>query len=98
MKFGLNEKDYQFISDILMPLKNKGAILWCFGSRARGDHKLFSDLDLMVESHTDFSREIGAINEKLIESSFPFKVDIVQEKDFADSYRAGFMKDRVLFF
>lgn len=97
MKFGLTEKEYQFIAKHFLPLKNRGAVIWCFGSRARGNYQQYSDLDIMVESDLDFSREIGAINEHLIESHFPYKVDIAQEKDFAESYKVGFIKDRVVF-
>ena len=97
MKFGLTPAEYQFITNLLNPLQNKGVVIWCFGSRARGNHQPFSDLDLMIESVSDFSKEIGEINELLIESNFPYKVDIVQEKDFADSYRAEYLKDRVHF-
>ena len=96
MKFGLNEYEYQFILKMIVtPLIKKGARVWCFGSRARGSHQPFSDLDLMIESAVDLSREIGAITEKLIESDFPYKVDIVQEIQFADSYRTNFLKERI---
>jgi predicted nucleotidyltransferase len=98
MKFGLTEKEYQYIVNLFAPIKNKGAAIWCFGSRARGNHQPFSDLDLMIDAAADFAKEIGDLNEALIESNFPYKVDIVQKKDFAESYYSGFIKDRVLFF
>ncbi|MBE9540577.1 MAG: nucleotidyltransferase domain-containing protein [Proteobacteria bacterium] len=37
------------------PLKNQGANVWIFGSRARGDHQEYSDLDLMVSADIDIS-------------------------------------------
>lgn len=98
MKFGLSESEYQFIlKNVVKPLQAKGAKIWCFGSRARGDHSKFSDLDLMLESSSDLSNEIGKISEKIIESNFPYKLDIVQEKNFADSYKENFKKDKILF-
>lgn len=97
MKLGLTENQYEFIlKTVVLPLSKRGAKVWCFGSRSRGDHQTFSDLDIMVESAIDLSGEIGAITEILIESNFPYKVDIVQEKDFAESYRINFSKDKVL--
>lgn len=98
MKFGLTEKEYQYIKEtVVLPLQKRGATIWCFGSRARGNHQPFSDLDLMIESLSDLSREIGLITEKLEEGHFPYKVDIVQEKDFAKSYMPNFLKERVSF-
>ncbi|PIP94074.1 MAG: hypothetical protein COW00_11820 [Bdellovibrio sp. CG12_big_fil_rev_8_21_14_0_65_39_13] len=96
--FGLSESDYSFIANHLKPLLDSGAKIWCFGSRARGDHKLFSDLDLMIEDSVDRAREISTLNEIFEESRLPIKVDIVQEQDFASSYREGYLKDRKSFF
>lgn len=97
MIFGLTKSEYEFIiKTIILPLAKKGAKVWCFGSRSRGDHQPFSDLDLMIESSYDLSREIGAINEALVESNFPYKVDLIQEKDFAKSYKNNFEKEKKL--
>lgn len=96
MKFGLTSEQYQYIQEIVVdPLKAQGATVWIFGSRARGDYKEFSDLDLMVESKEDVSAKVGKIQEILEEGSFPYKVDIVQHKDFAESYRQSFETDKV---
>lgn len=98
MKFGLTPSEYNFIrNQVVVPINKLGGRVWCFGSRARGDHHKFSDLDLMVECHKDVSIEIGKIRENLSNSNFPFKVDIVLLAEFADSYKAGFEKDRKLF-
>lgn len=66
MKFGLTEEEYQFIlKNVVEPLQKKGASVWCYGSRSRGDHQVFSDLDLMIESSEDLSKDISAIQELL---------------------------------
>ena len=96
MKFGLKEPQYQYIQEIVVvPLKNRGATIWVFGSRARGDHEKFSDFDLMVESKEDISSLVSQIQETLENGNFPYKVDIVQSKDFAESYRESFERDKV---
>jgi predicted nucleotidyltransferase len=96
MKFGLTEEQYQYIQKIVIgPLKDQGATVWIFGSRARGDHKEFSDLDLMVGSKEDISSSLGKIQETLEDGNFPFKVDVVLSKDFAESYRESFERDKV---
>lgn len=96
MKFGLTKEQYQYIQvTVVDSLKEQGATVWIFGSRARGDHKEFSDLDLMVESKADVSAKVGKIQEILEDGNFPYKVDIVQHKDFAESYRESFEADKV---
>ena len=96
MKFGLTKNQYQYIQETVVdPLKEQGVTVWIFGSRARGDQQEFSDLDFMVESEEDISANLGEIQEILEEGSFPFKVDIVQSKDFAESYRESFECDKV---
>lgn len=98
MKFGLNDHEYKFIkTEVITPLEQAGAQVWCYGSRARGDFKKFSDLDLMIESSQDLSRQIGKIHEKLVQSNFPYKVDLVQWAEFAESYKPGYLTDRKIF-
>ncbi len=98
MKFGLSEQQYNYIFDeVIKPLEKMNAAVWCFGSRARGDHQRFSDLDLMIEARANLSREIGKILERLQEGNFPFKIDLVQLSDFADSYKTNYMQERVRF-
>jgi hypothetical protein len=37
------------------------------------------------------------LQERLTESNFPYKVDLVQFRHFADAYKAGYLNDRVPF-
>ncbi|MCC7403061.1 MAG: nucleotidyltransferase domain-containing protein [Bdellovibrionales bacterium] len=77
-----------------------GAQIYCYGSRARGDHKPFSDLDLMVEVNTispELESKVSEIQEQLTASNFPYKFDLVLSPQFADSYRPGYLRDRVRF-
>lgn len=97
MKFGLKEADYQYITDtVVNPLKQRGLSVYCFGSRARGDHKPFSDLDLMIEGPvSDQVQQLkGAIEESLSKENFPYKVDLVLFEEYADSYKASYRQDR----
>ena len=64
--------------------------MFCYGSRARGDHQPYSDLDIMVESNHDLSTLISLLQEKLSNSNFPYKIDLVEYRDFADSYKEGY--------
>lgn len=95
MKFGLSDDQFNFLLEqVALPLQKKGATIWCFGSRARGDHRIFSDVDLMVESDLELIHEIGEIQEILSKSNFPFKVDIVEYRNFADSYKQNYLTER----
>lgn len=95
MKYGLTDDEYHYIlKAVVEPLNQQGAKVYCYGSRARGDYKKFSDLDLMVESAQDVGKVISDIKEALVESSFPYKVDLVQLSEFAESYKQGYFKDR----
>ena len=75
---------------IIAPLKNQGAALWIFGSRARGDHKKFSDVDLLYQVASSKKLPKGFlfdIQSTLEESDFPFKVDLVNRDEIASGYR-----------
>ncbi len=95
--FGLSKKDYEFIKEQLQDLERNGVKIWCFGSRARGDHHRFSDLDLMIDSEKSLDLKVSEIKEIFEESNLPIKIDIVELKNFADSYRAGFERDKKAF-
>jgi predicted nucleotidyltransferase len=95
MNFGLSDEEYDFISvHVVAPLSKYGAKVWCFGSRARGDFKKFSDLDLMIENGQHLESVVSSIREFLSNSNFPFKVDLVQLSDFAQSYRENYEHEK----
>lgn len=82
---------------MVTPLEKHGAVVWCFGSRARGTHQRFSDLDLMIEAEKDLSSIVGEISEQLRESNFPYKVDIVELRNFAKSYYDTYNLEKIVF-
>ena len=99
MKFGLSNEQFQILYQIVVsPLKSHGATVWIFGSRARGDHKPFSDIDLMYETSDNSPLPIGFIShlrEEIEESRLPLKVDLVDFQDMADAYKMTALADRV---
>ena len=97
MKFGLSDSEYEFINQtVVLPLMACGATVWCFGSRARGNHQRFSDLDLMVEGPAEIQSLVAAISEKLLDSNFAYKVDLVELRSFAKSYLENYYRERIL--
>ena len=87
MKLGLTEEEYLLLEEVLIePLKKLGAKVWCFGSRATGKYAKYSDLDLLVEHPNDISSELSLLEEKISDSNFPYKVDLIISKNLAQSY------------
>lgn len=99
MKFGLTSDEYELLNNLAIdPLKKYGAKVWIFGSRARGDQRSFSDVDILFELPVETEFESGflfEIKDRLEESRLPYKVDLVQLQDVAVSYLPGILKDRI---
>ena len=96
MKYGLTASQVSFLETHAFELlRMAGARVFLFGSRARGTQQAFSDVDILVQSNADLSTLIGNFLEKLEESNFPFKVDIVEAKNLATSYRPSVDRDKV---
>lgn len=95
-RFGLTPEQWQELqSQLFTPLKQAGAQIWIFGSRARGDFRPYSDLDLMIESSGDISPTLAQVREYFEKSNFPFKLDLVQKTQFATSYLGLFNREKV---
>lgn len=93
--FGLESKHWKIIDKILLkPLTKAGCEVWIFGSRAREDHKPFSDLDVLILGNPE-PRLISQIREQLEESLIPIRVDLVLDSELAESYRNSVKKDRI---
>lgn len=88
MKFGLSEKNYQEIKRALQKFPYKFLI---FGSRARGDYKNESDIDLAVlESIND--DEKNKIRNELDKLNIIYMIDLVfveesAKKELIDSIK-----------
>ena len=94
--FGLSESEYALLRQLVIdPLESHGAQVWIFGSRARGTNSKFSDVDLMVIASEDLSGLIGIVSEAIIESNFPYKVDVVDYRNFAEEYKPNFEAEKI---
>lgn len=97
MKFGLSPNQLAYIqNEVIDPISDLGGQVFCFGSRARGNHHEFSDLDLMIEGPRTVALEglVSQIQEKVTQSNFPYKVDLVFLEDFALSYKANYESEK----
>lgn len=71
--FGLSEKIYEQIINIL---KKYNFIFLIFGSRARGDYKLNSDIDIAVIGNVDEKKEYEIRNDFDM-LDIPYTIDLV---------------------
>lgn len=95
--FGLKEKDWEIVvKQLINPLKAHGAQVWVFGSRARGNHHPFSDLDVLYDLNGQRLplSQVAGMQQSLEDSSLPIKVDFVNVADLAESYRDSVFRDR----
>ncbi len=96
MSFGLTSAEYDLLFKlIIQPLKQSGAKVWIFGSRAAGTHSRFSDIDILFESgiHTT-PILISKLREDAEESMLPYKLDLVNAEDIAQEYKEQVMNTR----
>ena len=67
-----------------------------FGSRRRGDHKKYSDLDLWIDSNPTLrSNAIEELKEKFEESDLPIKIDLVTPETVIPEYCANISREKI---
>jgi predicted nucleotidyltransferase len=94
---GLKNNERKILEDlVLIPLKNLGARVWVFGSRATGTHKKNSDIDLLYQAEKlpIPDHKIYEIKSNLEESNFPFVLDLVDFNHLAQAYKDDVLKER----
>ena len=88
MMFGLEDRHLDFIKEMLKKhIKNPAAEFYIFGSRAKGTHKQYSDVDIAVNSPDltfDARLKLSADFEN---STFPYEVDIIDLNNTAESFK-----------
>lgn len=73
------------------------AKVWVFGSRVRGGHRPYSDLDLAIEAKQPLSLEMMAdLTAAFDEADLPFKVDLVDWATVGPSFKRIIEEQRVL--
>lgn len=97
MNIMLSPNELSMVKAILINHLSPAAEVYVFGSRARGDAKPFSDLDLAIDDQgKPFPLSIqAAIAYDFEESDLPFKVDIVDLNSIRDSFKKHIAHDLV---
>lgn len=77
-QFAILEKVFRIIADIV-PSDSK---LYLFGSFARGEQQISSDIDVAIDAHEPLFRlKLVEILDTLEESNIPYAVDVVDLHD-----------------
>ena len=61
--------------------------IYLFGSRARGDAKPYSDIDIAIDGNSTLSKRLSQVRFAIEESLIPYKVDLV------DLSKAPYLKE-----
>lgn len=88
MKFGLEKRHLDFILQVLQ--KNiPQAKFYIFGSRAKGNHKEYSDIDIAVklEKETISADILGKILMEFSDSTLPYEVDVIDLNAIDDKFK-----------
>ena len=75
MKFGLDENTIRKINSVFKQYENIENVI-IYGSRAKGNFKTGSDIDLTVESKTITLTELLKIENQLDDLLLPYKIDL----------------------
>lgn len=77
-------------------LKTEDVKIFLFGSRARQDHNLFSDVDIGVfPGDKSAWRKIMFLKERIEESNIPYRVEFVNLKEVSDDFKNEVLKDAI---
>ena len=91
----LSERELAIVAEILKRHVPQCRV-WAFGSRARGQAKPYSDLDLAIMAHEPLSlAQIAALREAFSESDLPWKVDLVDWSTAGEPLRQIIERDKV---
>lgn len=87
MKFGITNKDLSLIIHEIK--KNLGSTkkpqLFLYGSRAKGNNRKFSDIDLLLKAESFDEASLSKID--FSELDISYKIDLVLDKYLYEAYR-----------
>lgn len=74
------------------------AVIWAYGSRISGEAHEASDLDLVVKSFNDSSKNIYELKELVNNSDIPIIVDILDYNNIPESFQKEIEKNYIVIF
>jgi type I restriction enzyme S subunit len=95
-RIDISPAQWAIIRDILQKYVPQFAV-WAFGSRATGNAKKYSDLDLAVITDKPLSLSVSAdLAEAFSDSDLPWKVDVVDWAATSDAFRRIIERDKIV--
>lgn len=92
-ELNVTEKDRQVLIRIITKYLPKTKI-YLFGSRAREDHALESDIDIALDNNNKIESSIlSSIREGVEESTIPFTVDIIDLNNVSNDFKKQILKN-----
>lgn len=96
MKSGIDEKTKQKIVALISALIPKAKI-YLFGSRVRGKHSQWSDIDLAIDTGEKVSHLIvGEVIGVLAGSDIPYKIEVVDFHSVSKEMQQSILDERIL--
>lgn len=85
MKFGLDEETLNTIEDAIKPFPEIEEAL-VYGSRAMGNFKPYSDIDIALKGKRLTSRAVNALHSFLNDAAprFPYRVDVLNYQEISN--------------
>ena len=83
MKFGLTDKEINLIKDVFKQF-TKVESVFIYGSRAKGNFKKTSDVDLAIRFEPGFNGGVAKIKSALDDLPIIYEIDAVDEAEVAD--------------
>lgn len=95
--YGLTEKEFYKIIEVLKSYSKEIEWVKIFGSRARGDYKKVSDVDLAIKFRNDFLLEL---KDDFFSTTLPYTIDVIDyEKNTNESLKRFIdTEGKVIFF
>ena len=96
MKNNIDEKTKKKIIGIIKVIFPEAKI-YLFGSRAKSEHREFSDIDIAIDTGKKLSRfDVVEIADMLSASKIPFRIDVVDVHSVNEEMKNSILQEGIL--
>jgi predicted nucleotidyltransferase len=95
-RFPIDEKIKKKIIAVISALIPEAKI-YLYGSRARGTHGEWSDIDLALDAEKPLNKlDVGEVRDVMVELNIPYKVDVVDIHNISDQLKKEILRDKII--